>query len=84
MGDGYNTTRGLEISQPKLIEDDVYEEKVQGADAVFAYANVEVTPLDGVSKARLLRMIDLHVSPGYAGCTYCNTWIWECKLHNSF
>ena len=66
---------------PKAIEDDVYEEKVKGADAVFAYANVEAAPLDKVSNVRLLRKIDLHVSPGYAFCTYCNKWIRECNLH---
>jgi hypothetical protein len=58
-GGGDDATRGLEISLVQVIEDDVYEEKGKGADAVFAYANAEATPIDEATDARLLRKIDL-------------------------
>jgi len=77
---GYDASKGLEISPAQAIEDDVYEEKVKGADAVFAYPNVEVIPLYEVINARLLRKIDFHVFFGYVAYTCCNTWIRERML----
>jgi hypothetical protein len=63
----HDATGGLEISPAQAIEDDAYEEKVKGADGVFAYANVEATPLDEATNARLLRKIDVHVLPWLCG-----------------
>jgi hypothetical protein len=44
IGDGYDATRGLEISPAQAIEDDVYEERVKGADAIFAYVTQKPLP----------------------------------------
>lgn len=64
---GPDATIGPEISPAEAVEDEVYEQKVKGADAVFAYANAEATPLDEATNAHLLRKIDLHVLPWLCG-----------------
>lgn len=63
----YDPMKGLDISPTQAMEDDVYEENVKGADAVFAYANAEATPLDEATNTRLLRKINLHVVPWLCG-----------------
>jgi len=47
--------------------DEIYDEKVKGADAVFAYANAEAIPLDEATNKKLLRKIDTRVLPWLCG-----------------
>ena len=65
---GNKAAKGSEISPVEHgADEEVYEEKAKGADAVFAYANAEATPLDEATNRRLLRKIDVHVLPWLCG-----------------
>jgi ACS family allantoate permease-like MFS transporter len=55
------------ISVMENAHDEIYNEKVKGADAVFAYANAEAVPVDDETNRRLLRKIDTRVLPWLCG-----------------
>ena len=55
------------ITAAENMNDEIYDEKVKGADAVFAYANASATPLTDETNKLLLRKIDTRVLPWLCG-----------------
>lgn len=49
------------------VTDELYDEKLKGADIVFAYANAEATSIDAETDKRILRKIDTKVLPWLCG-----------------
>ena len=55
------------ITAAETINEEIYDEKVKGADAVFAYANATATLLNDETNKLLLRKIDTRVLPWLYG-----------------